>query len=89
MLVLLFIVVAVIIGVSVLTNALNNEEELTYGDVKWYLENDLVKSFVVDGNQVLHLQLYKPVLDKNGLPQLNPEGGKYIIEYEKYYRIPT
>lgn len=82
MLVLLFIIVAVIIGVSVLTNALNNEEKLTYGDVKWYLENDLVKSFVVDGNQVLHLQLYKPVLDKNGLPQLNPEGGKYIIEYE-------
>ncbi len=80
-LILLFIIVAVIIGVSVLTNALTNEEKLTYGDVQWYLENDLVKSFVVDGNQVLHLQLYKLVKNENGELQTNSDGTPKI-EYK-------
>ena len=81
MLILLFIVVAVIIGVSVLTNALTNEETLTYGDVEWYLENDLVKSFVIDGNQVLQLQLYKLVKTEDGDIQKNPDG-TFKIEYK-------
>ena len=80
-LVLLFIIVAVIVGVSVLTNALSNDEELTYGDVKWYLENDLVKSFVVDGNQVLHLQLYKPIKNEDGSLARDPQDN-IKIEYK-------
>ena len=87
MLVLLFVIVAVIIGVSVITNTLNNEEELTYGDVEWYLENDLVRSFVVDGNQVIHLQLY--VLDvKDGVVQRNPDGS-YKIKYDEKGENPV
>ena len=81
MLILLFIIVAVIVGVSVLTNALTNEEKLTYGDVQWYLENDLVKSFVVDGNQVLHLQLYKLVKNESGEIDTDSAGNPKI-EYK-------
>ncbi len=76
LLVLVFIIVAVIIGVSVLSNALSNEEELTYSDVVWYLEEDLVKSFVVDGNLILKLELYKP-LEIDGKIQRDPPSAKY------------
>ena len=43
LLVLILIIVAVIVGVSIISNALSNDEELEYGEVVWYLENDLVK----------------------------------------------
>ena len=79
-LVLVIIIVAVIIGVSVLSNTLSNKEKLTYSDVVWYLEEDLVKSFVVDGNLNLNLELYKPIEEAGAF--LRDPNGKIIIEYK-------
>jgi len=90
-LVLIFIIAAVIIGVSLLASTLSNEEKLTYSDVVWYLEEDLVKSFTVDGNLILQLEVYKPLMD-DGKYVPDPKDGKIMIEvnsagkpvFEKY-----
>ena len=94
---LILIIVAVIIGVSLITNGLSNEEKLSQGDLNWYFEEDLVKSFVIDGNQVLNIEVYKPIIkDPNAKEReekysFTPDG-KIAIEkdennspvYEKY-----
>ena len=78
-LLLVFIIAAVIVGVSVLASNLNNDEELIYSDVEKLFDEDLVKSFVVDGNNILKLQVYKPVLDEQGNPVIDPETKKIKI----------
>ena len=59
---LILIIVAVIIAVSFLSDIISNEEKLTHGSLDWYFEEDLVKSFTIDGNQVLNIQVYKPII---------------------------
>lgn len=81
-LLLVFIIAAVIVGVSVLASNLNNDEELIYSDVEKLFDEDLVKSFVVDGNNILKLQVYKPVLDAQGNPVIDPETKKIKIQEE-------
>ena len=41
---LVFVIAAVIVGVTVFTNSMTNEEEITYKDVLDYFEEDLVKA---------------------------------------------
>ncbi len=81
-LLLVFIIAAVIVGVSVFAGSLNNDEELIYSDVVWLFEEDLVKSFVVDGNNILKLQVYKAVVDSEGEYVRDPATKKIEIQKE-------
>ena len=81
-LLLVFIIAAVILGVSVLAGNLNNDEELIYSDVVWLFEEDLVKSFVVDGNNILKLQVYKAVVNSEGEYVRDPATKKIEIQKE-------
>ncbi|MBE6537628.1 MAG: ATP-dependent zinc metalloprotease FtsH [Ruminococcaceae bacterium] len=82
-LVLVLIIAAVILGVSVISSTLLDDDKLTYSDVRWYLEEDLVKSFVLDGNGVLKLELYEPEKNDDGEFKREPQYNNKIAIVHK------
>ena len=77
---LIVLVLAVILMVSFLTNSFNTEETFEYSDLMYLFDNDLITYFNVDGNLLMTVQHFAPVLDENGDFKLDSNGQK---EYKK------
>jgi ATP-dependent Zn protease len=89
---MLVVIVAVMIAaVSVFSMQSPNEDVFTYSDLVELFENDLVRSFNVDGNWVITLKALKPVhnqdgslaTDENGNPvyEKNAKGEFVYVEH--------
>ena len=62
---LVLIVAVMIAAVSIFSAQTPNDEKFTYSDLMDLFENDLVKSFNVDGNSVITVKALKPAFDNS------------------------
>ena len=88
-LMLVAIVIVVIIGVTVASQYMDNDEELTYSDIVEMFEDDIVVSFVVDNNLSLKLKTLTPELDEKGEYKKDPNGDIIFKTNEKGEPIHT
>ena len=56
-LMLLLIIFVVLFAVTTITDNLSDEEEIQYSDIVYCFENDIVDSFVINGDMVIKLVL--------------------------------
>ena len=86
-----FIIIAMLVSVSLFSSAAKEPEKFTYSDAIDNFENNMVSSFVIDGNSTLKMVLIQPQVDKDGnkllgtdgkwLPALDEKGN--VITYER------
>ena len=85
---LALIVLAVIIGVTLISDSLKESDELVYSEVLDFFDKDEVDSFVIDGDLNIKLNLLKPKKDSAGniIPgQYEVDGnGKYVTYSDTY-----
>jgi cell division protease FtsH len=62
---LLFLVVAVIVGVSYFSNSLDKGDKFGYSDVIELFEKDMISSFTVDGNLEMKIWAIAPLTDED------------------------
>ena len=87
-----FIIVAMLVSVTLFSSTANEPEKFTYKDAIDNFENNMVASFVIDGNSTLKMVLIQPQVDNNGnklkgadgkwLPKLDNKGAFATYEAE-------
>ncbi len=82
---IVFLIVAVIVGVTLISNSFDDENEPIYSDILDYFDKDIVTSFVIDGNLNLKLQVLRPKLDADG----NDIPGQYETNSKGEYITDT
>ncbi len=86
-LVLIVLVTVVVVGVSFFSSE-KAEEEFLYSNMIELFDKDLVASFVVDDDSVIHLKLYeadstgKIVIDENGNKKISDKEYSYKFTYQ-------
>ena len=78
---LALIVLAVIIGVTLISDSMKESDELVYSEVLDFFDKDEVESFVIDGDLNISLSLLKPKKDSAG--DIIP--GQYEVDSEGKY----
>ena len=86
---LIFLVVAIIVGVTLISNNFDDDNAPVYSDILELFDEDRVESFVIDGNLNIRLQVLRPKLDENKAPipgqfEVDPKTGKYITDSIEY-----
>ncbi len=80
------IIVAMLVSVSLFNSAADEPEKFTYSDAIDNFENNMVYSFVIDGNSNLKLVLIRSEVDANGnntwVPKLDAKGNYVTYEEE-------
>ena len=80
------IIVAMLVSVSLFNSAADEPEKFTYSDAIDNFENNMVYSFVIDGNSNLKLVLIQSEVDANGnntwVPKLDAKGNYVTYEEE-------
>ena len=75
------IIVAMLVSVSLFNRGAQEPEKFTYSDAIDYFENDMVLSFVIDGNSSLELVLIQPQVDANGNKLIT--NGKWVPKVDE------
>ena len=89
---LIVIVATIILAVSFFSNRMKDEDKFGYSDVIDMFEQDLVHSFVVDGNLNMTIKAYRAklddknnyILDENNMPIVVMENDAYVFDTYTY-----
>ena len=73
---IIFLIVAVVVGVTFITDSFKDENEPVYSDILQYFDDDRVTTFVIDGNLNIQLHVIRLERDANG----NEIAGKYVAD---------
>ena len=65
-LILILLIAVIIVAVSYVTGAFNRADAVIYSDIMQMFEDDIVVSYVVDGDSIITLKALTPVLNEDG-----------------------
>ena len=65
-LILILLIAVIIVAVSYVTGAFNRADAVIYSDIMQMFEDDIVVSYVVDGDSIITLKARTPVLNEDG-----------------------
>ncbi len=95
--ILIIVIGAVLLSVSFISSLNKDDDKIVYSDIIESFDNDLVESFVIDGDYNMQIVLIEPKRDENGNVLIG-ENGKPIPEtnslgmyktYTREYEIAT
>ena len=70
----IILIAVVIVGVSMVTSVFYRNDAVIYSDMMQMFEDDIVVSYVVDGDSVITLQALVPELNEDGSYKKDVEG---------------
>lgn len=82
-LIFILIVAVVIVAVSAITASFYREEQIIYSDIIQMFEDDIVVSYVVDGDSVIELKTLAPVLNEDKSYKRDENGDIVFQKNEK------
>ena len=92
-LILILLIAVIIVAVSYVTGALSRADAIIYSDIMQMFEDDIVVSYVVDGDSVITLKTLAPLLNEDGTYKRDENGnivfqidanGSYIYKQYEY-----
>ena len=92
-LILILLIAVIIVAVSYVTGAFSRADAVIYSDIMQMFEDDIVVSYVVDGDSVITLKTLTPLLNEDGTYKRDENGnivfqidanGKYVYKQYKY-----
>ena len=92
-LILILLIAVIIVAVSYVTGAFNRADAVIYSDIMQMFEDDIVVSYVVDGDSIITLKTLAPLLNEDGTYKRDENGnivfqtdanGSYIYKQYEY-----
>ena len=77
-LILILLIAVIIVAVSYVTGAFNRADAVIYSDIMQMFEDDIVVSYVVDGDSIITLKTLAPVLNEDGTYKM--EDGQIVFQ---------
>ena len=92
-LILILLIAVIIVAVSYVTGAFSRADAVIYSDIMQMFEDDIVVSYVVDGDSVITLKTLTPLLNEDGTYKRDENGnivfqidanGEYVYKQYQY-----